>query len=440
MSDAPTLWLREDVPVAEPVPTAPARPGFFRRVLLDTGYALTAFPIALCFFVLVVTGLILGLGLIVLVTGLFVLAATMLVARGNAVVERTRLRGLLRREVPPVRYARPRPGDGTTRRLLLPLRDPQSWLDVVWSVLGFATGIFAFVVATVWWAGVLGGLSYWFWQRYIPTSPDEHGLAYILGLGDSRTAESWVNLAVGAFCLLTLPLALRLAALVHGSLAGVLLCSRAELQQQVARVESGREAARVAEASALRRLERDIHDGPQQRLVRLTMDLGRARRRLADDPAKATELIDGALTQAQETVAELRALSRGVAPPLLVDRGLPVALEEMLAQSPVPVQAQLDVPDGMSPHVETAAYFVVSEAMTNIAKHSRATAATVSVEPVDGRLQVAVGDDGVGGAHQGKGLGLAGLRQRLAAVEGTLDIDSPEGGPTVLVASIPLDV
>ena len=143
---------------------------------------------------------------------------------------------------------------------------------------------------------------------------------------------------------MTLPWVVRFAAVLHSSLAIALLSSRAELQEEVARVEVGRDAARQAEAESLRRLERDIHDGPQQRLVRLTMDLGRAKRQLEQDPERAVSTIDGALEQARETVAELRALSRGIAPPLLVDRGLAAALAEMLNQSVVPVTSDIDVP------------------------------------------------------------------------------------------------
>jgi signal transduction histidine kinase len=193
----------------------------------------------------------------------------------------------------------------------------------------------------------------------------------------------------------------------------------------------------MAEAESLRRLERDIHDGPQQRLVRLTMDLGRAKRQVADDPARATKTLDAALAQARETVAELRSLSRGIAPPLLVDRGLAAALEEMLNQSSVPVTSRIDVPAQLPPHVETAVYFVVAEALTNVAKHSHASSAEVSVVLDGVELEVRVEDDGVGGAHPSKGLGLAGLRQRLAAVDGTLDVSSPDGAGTALVARIP---
>ena len=426
----------------------PRQPHGVRRVLLDSGYALSAFPIALVGFVVVVTDLALGVGLSIIIGGVLLLWVGVMVARGSARFERLRMREMLGRTAPTPRYLCGRAGDGFWRQALTPLRDPQSWLDVVWSLVALVTGTFAFSLAVTWWAGTLGGLSYWFWQRWVPDGgEDDHGLAYFLGFGDGRTAESWVNLVLGAAFLVTLPLAMRFAAIVHSRIASVLLCSRAELQHEVARVEGGRDAARMAEAESLRRLERDIHDGPQQRLVRLTMDLGRAKRQLDQDPERAAATLDEALTQARETVAELRSLSRGIAPPLLVDRGLAAALEEMLAQSVVPVESRIDVPSQLPPHVETAVYFVVAEALTNIAKHSGAAHASVAVtadgggEVAGGRLagvEVRVEDDGVGGAHPAKGLGLAGLRQRLAAVDGTLDLSSPAGGPTVLLARIPV--
>ena len=416
---------------------APVRPRGVRRVLYVTGYNLSAFVLALVGFVVVLTDLALGLSLSVLIGGVLLIPVGVMVARGFARFERIRMRGMLGREAATPRYLCAPSGSGFWRRMLTPLKDPQSWLDVVWSLVGLVTGTFAFAVALVWWAATLTGLTYWFWQIWIPESPDDEGLAELIGLGSGRTAESLLNLAIGVLMLVTLPFAMRLAAVVHSSLAAVLLCSRAELQDQVVRVEGTRDAARLAEAESLRRLERDIHDGPQQRLVRLTMDLGRAKKQVAEDPDRAAETLDDALAQARETVAELRSLSRGIAPPLLVDRGLAAALEEMLSQSVVPVTSRIDVPAQLPPHVETAVYFVVAEALTNVAKHSGARSAEVVVVADGGGVEVRVQDDGVGGAHPAKGLGLSGLRQRLAAVDGTLEITSPEWGGTTLVARIP---
>ena len=427
-----------DTTLAAPAWRAPTRPRGLRRVLYDSAYALSSLFLAIPALVVVAVDLSLGLGLLVLIGGLLLLWVGVMVARGFARFERIRLRGMLGKTAETPAYLCPQPGDSFWRKALLPLRDPQSWLDVLWCFVGLVTATIAFSVALVWWAAAAGGLTYWFWQRWIPEDSDgTTGLADLLGFGTGRHAESMVNLVIGAVALLTLPLAVRFAAALHGSVAHVLLSSRAELQQEVRRVEGGRDAARAAEAASLRRLERDIHDGPQQRLVRLSMDLGRAKRQLADDPELAAETIDAALAQARETVDELRSLSRGIAPPLLVDRGLAAALGELTVRSEVPVESTVDVPDGLPPHVETAVYFVVAEALTNVAKHSGATRASVGVWQENGGVEVRVEDDGVGGAHPAKGSGLAGLQQRVLAADGRLEVSSPVGGPTVVTAWIP---
>ena len=215
------------------------------------------------------------------------------------------------------------------------------------------------------------------------------------------------------------------------------MCGRAELQQEVRRSEAGRAAGRAAEAESLRRLERDIHDGPQQRLVRLSMDLGRARAQLDRDPERARETLDGALAQARDTVEELRSLSRGIAPPVLVDRGLEAALREVVARSAVTTTLDYDAPAQLPAHVESTVYFIVSECLTNVSKHSGATSARVSVEVHDDEAVVRVEDDGHGGAMPTPDGGLAGLAQRARAADGFLDITSPRGGPTVIRAELP---
>lgn len=412
------------------------KPSIMQRLWRDTAYGLSALPLAVIGFVVVITGVALSAGLLVIWFGVAVLAGTMFAMRGLAHLERLRLRNLQGRPALSPVYRVAPPDAGLVRRVLTPLRDPQSWLDALWGVVGFVTGVFAFVFTVTWWASAAGGVTYWFWQRWLPD--DDFTLAEQVGLGEGQRAESMLYLFVGVIVLLTLPLVVRAVTATHAGLASALLSSRAELQQEVRRVAGSREAAHRAEADSLRRLERDIHDGPQQRLVRLTMDLGRARKQMTHDPQRASETIEAALTQARETVDELRSLSRGIAPPLLVDRGLRVALEEMLRGSVVPVQPTIDVPDQLPPQVETAVYFVVSEALTNIAKHSGADQAAVSVTTADDAVTVRVEDDGIGGAHESKGLGLAGLRQRLAGVDGALGVTSPAGGPTLLEARIPI--
>lgn len=420
------------------VTPAPAQPPT-KRWLRDTGYAFAALPVALVALVVVVFLVSAGLGLVVVVGGVFVLVVGAYAARGFAYVERRRLAALVGRAVPEPAYLRARSADGFWRRALTPLRDPQSWLDVVWSLVGWITATVAFAVAITWWATVLGGLSYWFWERFVPRDGSgAQSLADLIGLGDSRAADVGLITAVGIVALVTLPFAMRFAAVVHASLASVLLTSRAELQGRVARVEESRESAHRAEAESLRKLERDIHDGPQQRLIRLGMDLGRARVQLAEDPDTAARTLDAAVAQTREAVEELRALSRGIAPPLLVDRGLAAAVAEMADGQPIPVRVVADVPAELPLAVETAAYFVAAEALTNVVKHSGADRADLTLEVVGGHLQVTVDDNGCGGATAAPGHGLSGLRERLAGVDGALFLASPVGGPTRLRAEVPL--
>jgi signal transduction histidine kinase len=408
-----------------------------RRTLRESAYTLTAFPIGLASFVAVLVLVTVGIGTAVIVGGVLLLVAGVLVARAVAQLERLRLRSLLGRDVATPAYVRSRPDAGVVRRAFTPLRDPQSWLDVVWSLISFVTGTFVFVVTLVWWAAAANGLTYWFWERFLPRDGDDTSLAELIGFGDTRFADIALQTMIGLVALLTLPFVVRAMALLHGGLAEAVLSGRAELQQEVARVEGGRQAARAAEAESLRRLERDIHDGPQQRLVRLSMDLGRARKQLDQDPERVAETLDAALLQARETVDELRSLSRGIAPPLLVDRGLRAALGELMVRSDIPIESVVRVPEDLPPHVETTVYFVVAEALTNVAKHSGAERVSVHVVAAGDAVTVRVEDDGRGGAHLGKGQGLAGLAQRLAGVDGTLRLTSPDGGPTVLEARIP---
>ena len=217
----------------------------------------------------------------------------------------------------------------------------------------------------------------------------------------------------------------------------------AGLRHEVSTLTASRAAVVEAGTSTLRRLERDLHDGPQQRLVRLQMDLAAARRRMGQDPAAADVLVAEAEQQVQETLSELRALSRGIAPPVLTDRGLAAALASLAGRCTVQVTLDVALPDGtrLPDAVEEAAYFVVSEALTNVAKHSGARSCLVHVARTEagGRpaLCVQVEDDGVGGAHPAKGHGLAGLADRVAGLDGTLHVQDRPGGGTRLEATIP---
>ena len=422
---------------ADPAPRR--RRGLLPQLGVDTGYTLTGFPVGIAAFVVVVTGLSVGAGLLVVWIGVAVLAATLVAARGFAVVERAWLPAVLDRPVPTPAYRAPE--GSATRKLLTPLRDPQTWLDALHALVRFPVAILSFVVTVTFWAVALGGLTYGVWDWALPDpsrDPGNHDLLELLGLESSAGRRITFYTAVGVLFAVLLPFAVRAVALLQAQLGRVMLTSRAAAQAEIGRLSQGRDAAVAAEAVALRRLERDIHDGPQQQLVRLNMDLARAQRTLERDPGAAREALGEAAGLARETLEDLRALSRGIAPPVLADRGLAAALAAIAARSPVAVDLAVDLPERrLAPVTENTAYFVVSEALANVAKHSAALTCRVEVTCTGDRLRVVVEDDGVGGAVPAPGHGLAGLADRLQAVDGVLRVDSPRGGPTRLTAELP---
>lgn len=210
-----------------------------------------------------------------------------------------------------------------------------------------------------------------------------------------------------------------------------------DLSLRVAELTATRAAALDAHATELRRIERSLHDGTQNRLVSVTILLGAARRMVARDPADADELLERAHSAAEQALAELRTVARGILPPVLADRGLTGALSGLAANCAVPCRIDVDVPERCAASVEATAYFVVAEALTNIAKHSGADHATVTARSRGGRLHLCVEDDGRGGADEGGGSGLTGIRRRIAAHDGNLSLTSPSGGPTTLEVDLP---
>ncbi|MEV4500940.1 sensor histidine kinase [Streptomyces klenkii] len=214
--------------------------------------------------------------------------------------------------------------------------------------------------------------------------------------------------------------------------------SRAELlEQRVEEVTESRAGVLDAADAERRRIERDLHDGAQQRLVSMAVNLGLAKVTLTDLPEDARKVIDEAHREAKEAIAELSSLVRGLHPAVLEDRGLDAALSGIAERTPLPVGLSADLPVRPAPAVEAVAYFVVSEALANVVKHARATRADVRVETRGGILLVVVTDDGAGGADPTGGTGLAGLAKRVASVDGTFSISSPAGGPTVVTVELP---
>ena len=214
---------------------------------------------------------------------------------------------------------------------------------------------------------------------------------------------------------------------------------RETLAQRVESLARSRADLVAAADAERRRIERDLHDGAQQRLVSLAMNLGMARERFESEPEPVRQAIAAAHDEAVLALTELREFIRGLHPAVLSDRGLAAALSGLAARAPLPVRLRVDVPRAASPGVEAVAYFIVSEALANVVKHAQATRAEVTVTRAGDVLGITVTDDGCGGAVPGEGTGLNGLAQRAAAVDGTLSIDSPPGGPTVIAAELPCE-
>jgi len=195
-----------------------------------------------------------------------------------------------------------------------------------------------------------------------------------------------------------------------------------------------------AQAAELRRIERDLHDGAQARLVALSMSIGLAEELMASDPGAAQRLLAEARQNSGEALVELRGLVRGIHPPVLAERGFDGAIRALALSVPLPIAVEVDLPGRPQAPVESAAYFAVAEVLANISKHSGATRAWISASHVDGRLLVAVGNNGAGGADPAGGTGLRGIARRLGAFDGTMAVTSPPGGPTVVTMELPCEL
>jgi signal transduction histidine kinase len=409
---------------------------WWERLVRDTLYILLGLPLATASFAVLVTGWSAAFSLLVVfLIGVPVAIVTLQAGRLFAIVERYRLTA--RGDTIPTASYRRVTGRGW-KGWLEPFRDPQTWLDTVHGLIAFPVSIATWVATVTWYATAIVGLTYPAWSWSID---DEANRTIAQDLNwNAPWGDEIVMVGVGLVALITLYPIVRLLAEIQAGVARALLSNQqiVALQQRVDELTRTRSGAVEVEAEALRRIERDLHDGPQQRLVRLSMDLGSAERRIDDDPAAAKALVRDARALTQETLDELRALSRGIAPPILLDRGLEAAVAAAAARCPVPVDLRVRLNGiAMSAAVERAAYFVVTEALTNVAKHAQATAVDVSLFADEDSLHVVIKDDGVGGADAGRGTGLRGLSDRVAALDGTLSVGSPEGGPTIVAVDIP---
>ena len=410
----------------------------YRRLGRDAAFLFLSGPLSLLAFCLVLPLTAAGAGTVIVGIGFLLLTLALSISGGFANLARLRVARLDGREPRPGAYLSPVPGASARRRLFRRLRDPQRWMDLLWVIVYFPVSLFTWIISVGWLALAVGGLLSPIIDVILElilnatVGDQSQSLAELLGLYPPLLWDVVIDLVGGVIFSLTAPFVLRgLAAMQAGLIRGML-----SWRSEVSRLQTSRAAVQRAEADTRRRLERDIHDGPQQRLVRLRMDLARAQRQAEKDPAAASAIIQGAMDQTQQTLDELRQLSRGIAPPVLVDRGLAAAITEAATRSSVPVTVSTELPD-LPDHVSQAAYFVVSESLANLNKHSGATTAGVEARVVDGALQVRISDNGIGGASTAKGHGLAGLVERLNGVDGRLTITSPTGGPTTVEAMIP---
>jgi signal transduction histidine kinase len=424
--------------------TVPAAPGGARRPTLrrvlgvglraDTWrhvlYLLLALPLGLVYFTVLVTGWALGAGLAVLVVGLALLAATALAWRAMAGIERGLARRLLDVAIPAPAHMDP--GLTVWERARSLARDPVTWKSLAFVLLKLPMGAIAFtVVAGLGFASAVLALA----PAIVAVTP-----VTLFGWVIETPGEAVPVVPLG---LLGLGLVLHLAngmAWLYGLFARVMLGpSTVALRERVDDLRHAR--ARIIEATDAerRRLERDLHDGAQQRLVALSLTLGLAEARLGTDPDAAAPLVAHAREEALLAVKELRELARGLHPAVLSHRGLGAALEALAGRAPVPVTVT-GVPEERLPApVEATAYFVVAESLTNVAKYAQASEARVTVTRSHDVLRVEIADDGVGGADPLAGTGLRGLRDRVEALDGELEVRSAPGGGTTVVADIPTD-
>jgi signal transduction histidine kinase len=307
------------------------------------------------------------------------------------------------------------------------LGDPATWRDLLWTLVNVPVSV------------VLGLLPAFLLVAFTWTVVDDYG----------TVLRGWVNhaprgvllqlfyLSMLPVCVIAGPWLLKLHAVAASSL---LAPSREEMAARVGQLTESRWDAVDASAAELRRIERDLHDGAQARLVALGMNIGFAEQVVRDNPDLALTLLAEARASSGQALSELRALVRGIHPPVLAERGLDGAVRALALTLPLPVELHIDMPGRPSAPVESAAYFAIAEALANVVKHSGANRAWVQLAYDHGRLIAIVGDNGAGGAHPPAEGGLAGIERRLNAFDGVVAVTSPAGGPTQLTMELPCEL
>ncbi|MEU0384395.1 sensor histidine kinase [Streptomyces chartreusis] len=369
----------------------PPRLAYDRHTWKEIVHLLANLPVALLGFTYVVTVLFTGFGLTITVVGFPLLAAGLSGARLLGRMERARARALLGVRVDEPSRLPLRGSGGFVQKLWMSLKDPVGWRTVLYEFIRLPWGVLTFAIT-------LTSL-FVLW----PVLP-----FIARGLTNADRA------------------------MVRG-----LLSPSDELERRIAELESDRGVVVDTAAADLRRIERDLHDGAQARLVNLAMGLGLAKEKVLEDPDAAAAMVEEAHGEVKLALQELRDLARGIHPAVLTDRGLDAALSAVSSRCTVPVKVTVDLPARPAAAIEGIAYFTVSELLQNVSKHSAAKSASVDVWRRNDRLLIQVWDDGRGGASLDGGTGMRGLAERLDAVDGLFVLESPEGGPTTVTAELP---
>ncbi|MFF8711331.1 sensor histidine kinase [Streptomyces sp. NPDC015184] len=428
----------ETSPLKRLLPAALRAP-FEGRTWREFTYLVLSLPISLVLFSFSIVLMSLGVGTLVTFLGVPILAGALALCRGFGALERARARALLGVDV-----AAPAPVRGATGGLMswmgASLKSGASWRHLLYSLLHLPWALVVFSLVVPLWTCGWVVVTYPLWRWALPSDLTRGGIQVYSDRNHTTSIDTPVDLAlsfaIGLMLLLVMSWVIRALAGVERALVRGLL-GPSRLATRVSELESDRGVVVDTAAADLRRIERDLHDGAQARLVALAMDLGLAKEKLTADPEAAARMVDEAHGEVKIALQELRDLARGIHPAVLTDRGLDAALSAIASRCTVPVTVTVDLTDRPAQAIEGIAYFTVSELLQNVSKHSAARSATVEVWRTGNRLMLQVTDDGRGGADPSTGSGLAGLTERLDAVDGVLAVDSPQGGPTRITAELP---
>jgi signal transduction histidine kinase len=393
-------------------------------------FLLLNFALGLFWFIFLVTTISVGVGLAITLVGIPILILTMIIWRGGAMAERWRFRFMFGDTIP--EPYKPVPEGSFWTRVKTHLGDSATWLDLAYLLLLFPIGTAEFAILT---ASFVLPLS-------LITLPTYYWASHPEIIANWRIDSLPEALAGFGLGLVLLPIGVLLIVAItrgHRALAKWMLggMGRLELTERVETLTKTRSEVIEAQVDERQRIERDLHDGVQPRLVTLAMELGMAKEKMKTDPEAAQKLLEESHDEAKQVLSELRGVIRGIHPAVLTDRGLDAAISGLAGRSPVPVDVDINLPGRLPEAIESTAYFIVAESLTNVAKHSQATEARVWARVMRGQLLIEVVDNGVGGARAEASGGLAGLGSRVAALDGRLLLESPEGGPTIVRAEIP---